>query len=356
MFQFPGFLVVYVKPRPQNLSSISDSGLFTPQERTMKNADALSLAQAANSNVVKVTSIRSIARLWAGMGHIQSLTCQTKDKDNVEIIAKQISCPNPRSFGDKRKAASYHVEANFYEKHSSTLHDQGICCQGLHVANDGRGEISILMTPLPHHTLHYMSGDTADAAIRSVARLHAYFWGVKADEAVEEGGLAPQGCYWYLDTRPDEFESMSNRGVEGMLKRAARAIDEKLKSNPYQTVCHGDLKACNMSLSTDTNYVTLVDFQYVGKACFAKDLAYLFVCGMDVDSDFEERQEEAYLNLYLKELQKNGVQRDELPSLEEAVHALDLAYCDLYRWMCGWGVWGNGFLSDRVERCLDQIL
>jgi Phosphotransferase enzyme family len=319
----------------------------------MKAAEALTLAKAADPEVISVTSQTQIARLWAGMGSIVRLQCQDSSGNAKTIIAKHIKCSNPRSFGDRRKAASYRVEASFYaSKYCKDLSNFGICCRGLHTEDDGNGDITILMDPLPNQTIHYMNGDVAEAAVRSVARLHAYFWGnVKADAAVESG-LAQQGTYWYLDTRPDEFESMPTHGLSGKLKKAARDIDRALKTHKYQTICHGDLKACNMSLSSDPAYVTFVDFQYSGKACPAKDLAYLFCCGMDVDDDFVERQETELLQLYITELSVHGVGSDAaapLPTLEDLKEALDLAYCDLYRWMLGWGIWGNSFLQDRVE-------
>jgi thiamine kinase-like enzyme len=172
-----------------------------------------------------------------------------------------------------------------------------------------------------------MEGETAEAAVRSVARLHAFFWGeTKSTAAVEDIGLAAQGTYWYLDTRPDEYDSMDGRrGISGKLKKAARGIDAALKEHEYQTICHGDLKACNMSMSNDPQCVTLVDFQYMGRACPTKDLAYLFVCGMDVGSDFEERREDELLELYIDELASNGVGDDEdapLPTLETLRDAL----------------------------------
>jgi hypothetical protein len=33
----------------------------------------------------------------------------------------------------------------------------------------------------------------------------------------------------------------------------------------------------------------------------------------------------------------------------------DLSYCDLYRWMLGWGVWGNEFLDGRAERSMNAF-
>lgn len=328
---------------------------------SMTNAEALALAQSADPEVASVISQSQIASLWAGMGSIVRLQCRDSRGKASTIIAKQIKCSNPQSFGDKRKAASYHVEASFYgSKYCEVLSTRHICCQGLHTVDSGRGEITILMTPLPGETIHCMDGDVSKAAVRSVARLHAYFWGIEKANAAVKAGLAEQGTYWYLATRPDEYDNMSNHGLSRKLKESARDIDEALKEHKYQTVCHGDLKACNMAMSTDPSYVTFVDFQYLGKACPAKDLAYLFVCGMDIDHDFEERQESELVKLYIDELAANGVgggdKNASLPTLAEMRRALDLAYCDLYRWMLGWGVWGNGFLEGRVERCLDNVI
>jgi hypothetical protein len=326
----------------------------------MKTAEALSLAQSAYPDVTSIQSQTQIATLWAGMGSIVHLQCKDASGGTKTLIAKHIKCSSPRSFGDKRKRDSYHVEASFYgSEYNKELSERHICCRGLHTEDDGNGEITILMTPLPNSTVHYMKDDVAKAAVRSVSLLHSYFWGNEKAEAAVEAGLAAQGTYWYLDTRPDEYESMNKYGLSGKLRKAARVIDEALKSHQYQTICHGDLKACNMSISESSSYVTFIDFQYMGKACPAKDLAYLFCCGMDIDDDLEERQERGMLELYIQELTANGIGKDGktlVPTLNELTEALDLAYCDLYRWMLGWGVWGNGFLEGRVEKVLERFL
>ena len=69
-------------------------------------------------SITSVSSTSHIASLWAGMGQIIRVQCQTSSGTKKTMIAKQIRCKNPRSFGDKRKAASYHVEAAFYSKYS----------------------------------------------------------------------------------------------------------------------------------------------------------------------------------------------------------------------------------------------
>jgi hypothetical protein len=334
-------------------------GLFLPSGfGQMEKAEALALAQAADPEVVAVSSQTRIASLWAGMGWIVCLKCQKTNGCTRTIIAKYVKCSNPQTFGDRRKMASYRVEAAFYASdYCKDLANLGICCQGLSTKDDGNEDITILMDPLPNQTIHYMVGDVAKAAVRSVARLHSYFWGNEKADCAVENGLAEQGTYWYLDTRPDEFESMSNSGLSGKLKKKAHDIDRALKSHTYQTICHGDLKACNMSVSSNSSYVTFVDFQYMGKACPAKDLAYLFCCGLDVDDDFVERQESELLELYIHELKANNVGKDNtapLPTLMGLKVGMELAYCDLYRWMLGWGIWGNSFLPERVERAIED--
>ena len=47
----------------------------------------------------------------------------------------------------------------------------------------------------------------------------------------------------YLDTRLEEYSSMPRRGWESRLALAAKAIDRRLKAEPMQTICHGDIRA-----------------------------------------------------------------------------------------------------------------
>jgi hypothetical protein len=176
------------------------------------------------------------------------------------------------------------VEANFYGNgHAERLDSAGCKAPRLLVAQHRDDGITILMTKLLGQ-----SGDLGEfesqSVLRWLARMHAQYWGSRADTAVgtsADGGLQAQGCYWYLDTRPDEWNAMPTRGWEGRLRLAARAIDLRLKADPLQSICHGDAKSANILF--DGGEPLLYDFQYCGKAPPTKDLAYFLACGSNVE-------------------------------------------------------------------------
>jgi hypothetical protein len=43
-----------------------------------------------------------------------------------------------------------------------------------------------------------------------------------------------------------------------------------------------------------------------------------------------------------------------LPTLSELIESIDLAFCDLQRFLCGWGHWGCD-ISSFVLRVLDRL-
>lgn len=151
------------------------------------------------------------------------------------------------------------------------------------------------MTELEGSSNH--RGDADAAFVKWLACLHAMYWGARADDASSPtgGGLQAQGCYWHLDTRPDEHNRMKSLGWLGRLKLAARAIDLRLKEDTMQSVCHGDAKGANIVYGTNDagEAVPLVyDFQYSGKAAVTKDLAYYF--NVEADEADEEQLLEHY--------------------------------------------------------------
>ena len=309
----------------------------------MKPAEAKRLAELAGCTGDSWKA-KSIQQLWAGMGHIYELQC-----GDERIVAKVVKLPKRcDSVGDRRKAKSYECEAAFYrDGYAAQLLDAGVVVpRPLHVEARSDG-VTIVMSRLDGRPGAFDRRGT-EAALAALARLHACFWGPRADEAVA-GGLQPQGTMSYLDTRKDEFDSMPTRGWEGRLRLAARAIDERLKADRMQSVVHGDPKDANFYFAADGT-PQLYDFQYCGKACPAKDVAYCLCCGSSAWDDADDLARGYHRDLSAA-LASRG---DEAPPLDAFLETLELAYADLGRWMSGWGWWGND-LEPRIRRLLDRL-
>ena len=330
----------------------------------MRDEDALALARRASPSFAdaglceksavppKVASAnaRSIASLWGGMGSIEQITATTEEHGKIVFVAKVIKLPKGRlSVGDQRKADSYDVEAAFYGNHATKLIAAG-CTVPCPIAVDRGPPLVICMSLLEGHDNFRMDKKMSAAALNWLARLHALYWGAKADAAVSSG-LQKQGCYWYLDTRFEEHERMPNKGWEGRLRLAARALDARLKADPLQSIVHGDAKEANMIITKDGS-IGFVDFQYCGKACVAKDLAYCLCCASDTPEE-----EASLLKGYHQDLSQLLIaQGDTPPELNKLEDALELAYADLGRWMSGWGWWGHaGMLRERIVKLLDKL-
>jgi Ecdysteroid kinase-like family len=301
-------------------------------------------------------TVQTVCSLWGGMGHIYRVSLSTNKP--ITFVVKHVAPPRSQSLGDKRKEDSYQVEANFYDKLAPILirdHDIGIPVPYLVERDYGKqqNEVVIGMSYIEGTANGLSNNDSAMAVLKWLAAFHASYWGAeKVDEIIESVGLQPQGSYWYLDTRPDEHDAMPSKGWEGRLKRAARAIDARLKRDPLQCLIHGDVKEANVLYSTNGNTgqttVTMCDFQYCGKGPPTKDLAY-FLCS-SANLDNEHQAIVYYLNQLTQRL-PNGVIP---PTLDQFMGSLELAYCDFYRFMSGWGFWGSGG-EDRVRSVLDRL-
>ena len=161
-----------------------------------------------------------------------------------------------------------------------------------------------------------------------LAALHATF--LDADG----NGLWPVGCYWHLETRPDEWQQMP----EGDLKHAASWLDEQLCNARYQTLVHGDAKVANFCFSEDGKKVAAVDFQYVGRGPGVRDLVYFL--GSCLDEESCRRYQDRLLAQYFDALQQYLEQfKPQVPAAAvvaewRALYAI--AWTDFYRFLQGW--------------------
>lgn len=313
----------------------------------MRNRSKLPVpAGLENKLTHKDVDVQNMCRLWAGMGYIYKISFH-----EYSIIVKRIMPPpkGRQSFGDRRKAVSYEVEASFYDNVALHLVDGGLSIPVPYFVQRDGGQITICMSYLEGSSGPYNDHEVY-AVLRWMAQLHAATWGTKVDELVSLG-LQPIGSYWHLETRPDEHGSMSRIGWEGRLKLAASAIDERLKRDNMQCCIHGDTKDANMLFSGKGEgcCVSMYDFQYCGKAPPTVDLAYFLCVSVGSTDDNGE-----LLRYYHKELSSRIPHGTNLPSFDELKKSLALAFCDFQRFMSGWGNWGCD-LSTVVKQTLDRL-
>mmetsp|Transcript_23670 Transcript_23670/g.52495 ORF Transcript_23670/g.52495 Transcript_23670/m.52495 type:complete len:358 (-) Transcript_23670:168-1241(-) len=311
-------------------------------------------AKAADEDSIASVSSHVIKGLWTGMGSIDEVLVKSKGGMTYSFIAKLItSCRDSEDFEDKRDHESYYVEANFYEQgHAERLCHVGAACPRLLSMRKEDNHLIICMTKLQGSSVGRTRGEQTIAALTWLARLHGSYWGnERADEAVQTG-LQRQGCFWHLDTRQLELERMPRKGKEGRLRMAAAGIDARLKADKLQTICHGDPKNANIMWDQKVG-VSFFDFQWLGKAPPTKDLAYFLACGA---LSCTPEEEVSYLQHYLAELSAALPPGEEAPSLQDLQASLTLAYCDLARWMAGWGWWGNSrLLKQHMVSVLDRL-
>jgi len=335
-------------------------------------ADAAASSSSSVLHDENDLQVSTICSLWGGMGHIYKVSLRDESRSHPHqqaLVIKHVAPPRKNmSFGDRRKADSYQVECNFYERVAPRLIQEfGLSLPEPYLVErdcgKGKNEIVIAMSFVQQE---YNQESDSAALLKPVltwlATLHAAFWGNdRADEIVAQAGLQRTGSYWHLGTRPDEHASMPCRGWEGRLKRAARALDERLRErDPLQCIIHGDAKEANILVSSAPRQddddskqpqvkVTLCDFQYCGKGTPTRDLAYFFC------SSVSPENEKAALEFYLQELTKRLPDDVAPPTMQELSDSLELAYCDYYRFMSGWGYWGSGGGDERVKAVLNRL-
>ena len=142
-----------------------------------------------------------------------------------------------------------------------------------------------------------------------------------------------------------------------VLREAAPAIDQKLKSAKYQTLVHGDAKLANFCFNQEGTEVAAVDFQYIGGGCGMKDLAY-FVgsCFRDEEAERIEKEVLDFYFFQIRELVENEYFQISTGELEADWRPLyRVAWADFHRFMKGWSP-GHWKLSDYSERVTREVI
>ena len=310
-----------------------------------------------------------VQSLWSGYGRIQKVDLRFEESDGSQsAIVKFVDAAgagesHPRGWNGgashTRKIRSYEVERNFYASFSSQCGDQcrvaKLLGADLHSPASESDWLMVLEDlDQPSHRgdgfpvrKSGVSEQELLACLSWLANFHAAF--VSIDAPAVDDVLWPVGTYWHLATRWDEWDVME----PGKLKDAASIIDQRLNDCKFQTLVHGDAKLANFCFPASPGLVAAVDFQYVGRGCGMKDVAYLISsCLSDAEC---KRQQESLLNSYfnLLEVAVNARQDIEIDfsALESEWRELyRFAWADFYRFLAGWspGHWKMHGYSDEI--------
>lgn len=293
----------------------------------------------------KLEGFEIIQDLWSGYGVLVRI-----NSDTGAFVIKQIKFPESVShpkghhsaFAHERKKHSYQVEMNFYANyqmhrdlaytpryvaHQNSLNDNYLILEDLKT----QGYLS----------LSSINKDQIISCLKWLAGFHIQY--LNHDPT----NLWTTGCYWHLETRPQEFETMQ----DGPLKKYAELVNKKLNDAKFQTILHGDAKLANFLFKTDR--VSAVDFQYCGRGSGVKDLAY-FLSSIYSDEELFNHESEV-LDVYFNELRKLGASH-ELVSEWKSLYPY--AWFDFYRFLAGWAPDHykiNDYIKSQMNRVLHEI-
>ncbi|MFK7978172.1 MAG: phosphotransferase [Halioglobus sp.] len=304
------------------------------------------------SAIRQATSIQS---LWSGYGEIVRLTLE--GGQYLSVILKHIKLPeagsHPRGWNTgvshQRKIRSYQVETTWYQDYAAQC-DNGCRVPSCLAVSATAHETLLLLTDLDASGFSVrkesLEIEGVHACLKWLANFHATFLGSGAD------GLWACGAYWHLATRPDELAALD----DAPLREAAPLIDQALAQCRYQTLVHGDAKLANFCFSADvpTPAVAAVDFQYIGRGCGMKDVAYFI--GSCLDEEACEALEAPLLDSYFVALVKRVAQKHpdvDCVRLEAEWRAMyAMAWADFHRFLKGWspGHWKINSYSERLTR------
>lgn len=303
------------------------------------------------TGAVEIFELEVIQSLWSGYGKI--LRYGLKDSEKASVVIKHVRLPDegnhPRGWNTnlshERKLKSYQVETAWYENWSSRCDESCRIPECLAVEVDG-DEVLIVLEDLDAsgypERVTSVGRTELRACLQWLAHFHAKYLNVNAADLWE------QGTYWHLATRPDELKELDDE----KLKRAAKAIDEKLNQARYKCLVHGDAKLANFCFSEDGSRVAAVDFQYVGAGCGMKDVVY-FIGSCLYEEDCEGMEVEL-LDYYFSELREalSGEAVD-CDALEQEWRELyPVAWTDFHRFLKGWspGHWKINSYSEKLQR------
>jgi fructose-1,6-bisphosphatase/inositol monophosphatase family enzyme len=290
--------------------------------------------------ILELTQAREIAKveliqpLWNHYGTLSRVFLN--GSSYASVIIKHIRIPtqesHPKGFigslSKQRKIRSYEVETNWYLRYNQRVNHLSPTPKCLGVIADDHERCIILedlFTLGYTRLLNSPSWHTLTIGLKWLAQFHGQFIGSSTE------GLWPCGTYWHLATRPEEWANIQG----SKLHYFAPLLDARLRTCRFQTIVHGDAKLANFCFLDDLSMVAAVDFQYVGRGCGMRDVAY-FVGSCLSQSECEHRETDI-LELYFSELRSCLSAKIDSTELETEWRTLySVAWADFQRFMLGW--------------------
>ncbi|MFK7778332.1 MAG: phosphotransferase [Gimesia sp.] len=312
------------------------------------------IIEATGASSLMLQSV--IQELWSGYGHI--IRIALTGSEHRTVVIKHVSMPaekkHPRGWisdlSRQRKVFSYQVETEWYRQWSIRC-DRACRIPGFLSYSHNDEAVLLVLEDLDAAgypiRLKQVNSKQIATCLKWLAEFHATFMGA------ESTGRWDTGTYWHLATRPEELEALDDE----ILKSAATAIEQKLSQARYQTLVHGDAKLANFCFSSDTTQVAALDFQYVGRGCGMKDVAYFI--GSCLDEEACEKKEAELLDTYFGFL-KTALEQKQTDISAGAVvndwrELFPIAWTDFHRFLKGWCP-GHRKIHSYSERLARQAL
>ncbi len=201
------------------------------------------------------------------------------------------------------------------------------------VFDEQTGHFGVIMEDLTLRDVRFpnaispVSVEEMRSLIRTLAVLHAAYWNSPRFDTdlswvatTSSGGMYPVFDAIGLDIIRDQVKknvfkqeliAPLNRSLDQLWQDLWR-VQETFEGGPI-TLCHGDTHIANTYLLPDGRG-GLLDWQLMVRGCWAHDLTYLMVTGLE--PEVRRAQERDLIAMYLEELRRHGVERP--PSVEEA--------------------------------------
>lgn len=312
-----------------------------------------------NTGASAIVGVESIQSLWSGYGEI--FRCKLAGGMFPSVVVKHVKLPDqtkhPRGWntdvGHQRKVKSYDIEMNWYQELGKQS-DKSCRIPKMIRGLKREGEWFMILEDLNTSGFPLRKSqvnlDEIKVCLTWLANFHAKYMNI------DQHNLWEIGTYWHLDTRLEELERIKNL----KLKNASRLVDQILNESGFQTLVHGDAKLANFCFSDDGRQVAAVDFQYVGKGCGMKDVAY-FLSSCLNENQFKNHENEL-VDFYFQELKYTLTKNTHNINIQVVIDSwremYDYAWVDFYRFLEGWspGHWKiQNHLKLKTQKVLQEL-